>query len=527
MEEITGRWNNFSLSRSEARGVPLTSRRTNQGGTIAAKFLTRRRINIEAVARTFRPLWHADKGFTIRDMGENKAIFTFKDIIDVEQVIQNGPWAYDRSLVVCKRVEANIPINEVQFTHSYFWVQIHGLSVLSLNQETSEAIGQTLGMVEHAPESVEDRGGGPCMRVRVLIDITKPLCRGRKILIDDELERWVSFKYEKLPNFCYRCGQVCHGEKDCAIWLANRQTLQQKDQQFGPWMRASMDYGGRRTAVLVNGESTDRSTTEVPAPPNCEKTAREAPVIPSTIYSEAPTPMDEQDIHITPHAPHVLVEPQQRDHDQTHPTQEAQVALFAAELERIDAAIGYNNIVQDQHHTTIEKVAQLTSVLEGSSQNPHPQSILLDNQIAENSNNNISVIQGFDSGLESTRLSREELLDTVEIIPAQAEFNANPTSSSIPRWKQRARKSTSTINQPQNQVEHSGTNKRTREEEEHSESGEKPSTKRRTIQDRDTDTTAGPNESFKPELSWAWEPTDSSRASRVGEARRSRVSVST
>ena len=169
------------------------------------------------------------------------------------------------------------------------------------------------------------------------------------------------------------------------------------------------------------------------------------------------------------------------------------MALFAAELERIDAAIGYNNIVQDQHHTTIEKVAQLTSVLEGSLQNPHPQSILLDNQIAENSNNNISVIQGFDSGLESTRLSREELLDTVEIIPAQAEFNANPTSSSIPRWKQRARKSTSTINQPQNQVEHSGTNKRTREEEEHSESGEKPSTKRRTIQDRDTDTTSPPD----------------------------------
>ncbi|GMY20899.1 hypothetical protein FCV25MIE_16140 [Fagus crenata] len=250
-----------------------------------------------------------------------------------------------------------------------------------------------------------------------------------------------------------------------------------------------MDYGGRRTAVVVNGESTDRSTTEVPEPPNREETAREAPVIPSMISSEAPTPMDEQDIHITSHAPHVLVEPQQRDHDQTHPTRETRAALFAKELERIDTAIGYKNIVQDQPHTTIEKVAQLTSVLEGSSQNPHPQSILLDNQIAKNSNNNISVIQGFDSGLETTRLSREELLDTVEIIPAQAEFNANPTSSSIPRWKQRARKSTSTINQPQNQVEHSGTNKRTREEEEHFEPGEELSTKKRTIQDRVTDTT--------------------------------------
>lgn len=186
---MTGRWDNFSLSGLKARGVPLSLRRETQGGTIASKFLTRRRINIEVVARTFRPLWRAEKDFTIQDMGENRAIFTFNDIIDVERVIQNGPWAYERSLVVCQRVENNIPINEIAFTHSLFWVQIHELPVLSLTQEVIETIGQTLGIVEHAPESIEDRGGGPCMRVRVLIDITKPLCRGRKIILDNNSER--------------------------------------------------------------------------------------------------------------------------------------------------------------------------------------------------------------------------------------------------------------------------------------------------------------------------------------------------
>ena len=113
MEDITGRWEEFSLTGPESCGIPLTSRRANQGGTIAAKFLTRKNINIDAVARTFRPLWKADKDFTIRDMGEKKILFTFKDKIDVERVMQNGPWAYDRSLVICQRVEDNIPIKEV------------------------------------------------------------------------------------------------------------------------------------------------------------------------------------------------------------------------------------------------------------------------------------------------------------------------------------------------------------------------------------------------------------------------------
>ena len=113
MEDITGRWEQFSLTGPESCGIPLSSRRANQGGTIAAKFLTRKNINIDAVARTFRPLWKADKDFTIRDMGEKKILFTFKDEIDVERVMQNGPWAYDRSLVICQRVEDNIPIKEV------------------------------------------------------------------------------------------------------------------------------------------------------------------------------------------------------------------------------------------------------------------------------------------------------------------------------------------------------------------------------------------------------------------------------
>jgi hypothetical protein len=76
---------------------------------------------------------------------ENKVLFDFNDEVDVERVMHNGPWAYDHSLVVCQRVVANVPIKEVSFTHSLFWVQLHDLPVLSMNQEVSETIGQRHG----------------------------------------------------------------------------------------------------------------------------------------------------------------------------------------------------------------------------------------------------------------------------------------------------------------------------------------------------------------------------------------------
>ncbi len=57
------------------------------------------------------------------------------------------------------------------------------------------------------------------MRVRVRLDISKPLCRGRKLGLVKGVEGWVSFEYERMPNFCYWCGIPNHGDGDYEDWL--------------------------------------------------------------------------------------------------------------------------------------------------------------------------------------------------------------------------------------------------------------------------------------------------------------------
>lgn len=63
----------------------------------------------------------------------------------------------------------------------------------------------------------EDCESSHFVRVCVRIDITKPLCRGRKIGLSNGEEGWVSFKYELLPNLCYWCGRLTYYDKDCSI----------------------------------------------------------------------------------------------------------------------------------------------------------------------------------------------------------------------------------------------------------------------------------------------------------------------
>ena len=255
MEDMSGMWENFHLNDREEVPFEFGPEEEIEQFYLAARFMTSRVLNIESVVRTFKPLWRAAHGFTARDMGNNMLVFAFEDVSDLERVLQSEPWSYDKHLVSFQRVEADTSISEMDCQWVSFWVQIHNLPVRRMNHETASALGGTLGMVEKVVESEEERGREGCMRVRVKVDISKPLCRGRKARLFAGKETWISFKYERLPNFCYWCGLLTHGDRDCEKWLRSKGTLRREDQQYGAWLRASVERPIRRVEVKVIGRS--------------------------------------------------------------------------------------------------------------------------------------------------------------------------------------------------------------------------------------------------------------------------------
>ena len=89
------------------------------------------------------------------------------------------------------------------------------------------------------------------LRVRVILDISKPLSRGRKITLDDGSVGWVSFKYERLPNICSWCECITHGDKDYDLWIDNEGTLPVEARQYGVWLRAPLFNPIRKSTVVV------------------------------------------------------------------------------------------------------------------------------------------------------------------------------------------------------------------------------------------------------------------------------------
>ena len=109
-----------------------------------------------------------------------------------------------------------MPLRYLRFTKLKFLVQIYGLLICMLYPEMAIELGESLGQVTPC-ENPNEMVGGDFLRVHVEIDVSKPLCRGRSVVLVDNKETWISFKYEKLPNFCYWCGLISHDGKDCDI----------------------------------------------------------------------------------------------------------------------------------------------------------------------------------------------------------------------------------------------------------------------------------------------------------------------
>jgi len=227
------------LSESEENRVALRIERKKRDFILAGKIFTRRSLNVEAIAKTFRPLWRTKAGFNVTVGDENVLLFAFELEVDAGIVIQGEPWAFDRHLVVFEKFEGYASIHMLGFRTIAFWVQIHNLPFPLQITETAFNIGETIGPVIK-PKDFGEMLGPNFMRVRVVVDISKPLCRGKKIYWDKDNEGWAAFMYERLLNICYWCGSVSHDDKDCSLWLRSKGTLTIAEQQFGPWIRAPL-----------------------------------------------------------------------------------------------------------------------------------------------------------------------------------------------------------------------------------------------------------------------------------------------
>lgn len=92
---------------------------------------------------------------------------------------------FDNNLFVFQSLDGKKQLTKTTFNKEHFWIQLHGLLVHYMNRHYRELIGNTIGRVLDVDVENDNMRGGS-LRVRVILNLFKPLARGKTILVMGE-----------------------------------------------------------------------------------------------------------------------------------------------------------------------------------------------------------------------------------------------------------------------------------------------------------------------------------------------------
>ncbi|KAK8705890.1 hypothetical protein V6N13_049476 [Hibiscus sabdariffa] len=247
------------LTLDESEAGELDGRRL----ALVGKIIADKPLSKGGVQGVFRRVWGEWRDFTITELSENTYLFTFKEARAAEQILEEGPWSVMGYCICLHRWQPGLTLEELDFSQVPYWVQVHGLSLDQMSPKNAKKVGDQIGRVLEIEDPISSHGIRRCFfRIRVLIDVSKPLPSGFWASRAGKSNRWVSFKYEHLADFCYKCGCVGHVEAHCVkdtVMSIPDPSLP----KYGPWMRANPSVSSMK--ALADMEKAPHKTKQVMA----------------------------------------------------------------------------------------------------------------------------------------------------------------------------------------------------------------------------------------------------------------------
>jgi hypothetical protein len=238
-DDLPNLWQNLSLTEDEDielsfQKVDLIDGVTYGKSCVLGKLLADRLVSRETICTSMMQWWRLSESLTFKVLGDNLFLIEFDDPKDKEKVMEGRPWAFEGSLFLVEDFDGTKSPSQYTFDKAAFWVRMKNMPLACMGREIGRKIGASVGEVVAVDTDARGMGWGESLRVKILLDLAKPLQRGRKINIEG-IAHWITFQYEHLPKFCFQCGVIWHGKTGCSRRSFFRQ---QEANQYGPWLRA-------------------------------------------------------------------------------------------------------------------------------------------------------------------------------------------------------------------------------------------------------------------------------------------------
>lgn len=237
--------NNVSLEEEDEGGLALEVEQTldkdhestfNANLCVVARFISEGRVDFQAMQQTLAALWKPGMGVYIKELEINLFLFQFYHEVDIKRVMDGCPWSFNRRALIMSRMKEGDNPRNIDLNTMDLWVQIYDLKAGFMTERIIKEVGNYIGTFVSSCPSNFVGVWRDFLRVRVTVNVTKPLKRRMKIRKAGDEWFWINFKYENVPTFCFICGLLGHSDKFCSTLFVTKE--EDVVRPYGDWMRA-------------------------------------------------------------------------------------------------------------------------------------------------------------------------------------------------------------------------------------------------------------------------------------------------
>lgn len=149
---------------------------------LIGRFLTEKNINFNAMQNVLASIWRPKEGMEIHDIGDMRLYsFVFYHPMDVQKVVEGGPWSFEQGMLVYKQIAGDEDPKEVTLNEVDIWVQIYDLPKGFVSDTILQSIANHIGGFVKSDPANLNGVWKTYYRVRARMDVSKPLKRRMKI----------------------------------------------------------------------------------------------------------------------------------------------------------------------------------------------------------------------------------------------------------------------------------------------------------------------------------------------------------
>ncbi|XP_041017882.1 uncharacterized protein LOC121260096 [Juglans microcarpa x Juglans regia] len=191
VEDLATQWERLHLSKEESYFFHINPKNYTEEDArgkncLVGKALTKKSVNNEAFRVTMSQIWKLEGWVIFKELGEQCFLIEFQKLIDKDRVLSGCPWFFDRHRLTMMEVDETISIHALQFRFEPFWVQLHNLPLATMTEEFGQQFAGSIGHVIRVEAEADGRAWGRCLRVRVAVDLHKPLLRGKWLMLGEK-----------------------------------------------------------------------------------------------------------------------------------------------------------------------------------------------------------------------------------------------------------------------------------------------------------------------------------------------------